>query len=130
MACSFAADWCVSQIVNPMGEMKGSAITGPVGKVAAELWPVSSQQDFRVVWPGPNPCFSVAYCKQLWCRDVIEVRIEDYFLRLQEAQHGCDVFTASIDSNPRLTCQTIDEHSTPLCALHGDIIIEGHSTQI
>lgn len=28
-------------IVNPKGEMKGSAITGPVGKEAAELWPVS-----------------------------------------------------------------------------------------
>ncbi|KAF8641516.1 hypothetical protein AX16_009934, partial [Volvariella volvacea WC 439] len=25
-------------IVNPKGEMKGSAITGPVGKEAAELW--------------------------------------------------------------------------------------------
>lgn len=31
----------ISQIVNPKGEMKGSAITGPVGKEAAELWPVS-----------------------------------------------------------------------------------------
>lgn len=31
-----------SQIVNPKGEMKGSAITGPVGKEAAELWPVQS----------------------------------------------------------------------------------------
>jgi len=31
----------VLQIVNPKGEMKGSAITGPVGKEAAELWPVS-----------------------------------------------------------------------------------------
>jgi ribosomal protein L14 len=30
-----------AQIVNPKGEMKGSAITGPVGKEAAELWPVS-----------------------------------------------------------------------------------------
>jgi len=27
------------QIVNQKGEMKGSAITGPVGKEAAELWP-------------------------------------------------------------------------------------------
>lgn len=31
----------LAQIVNPKGEMKGSAITGPVGKEAAELWPVS-----------------------------------------------------------------------------------------
>lgn len=30
------------QIVNAKGEMKGSAITGPVGKEAAELWPVRS----------------------------------------------------------------------------------------
>ena len=34
------ADPSFSQIVNPKGEMKGSAITGPVGKEAAELWPV------------------------------------------------------------------------------------------
>jgi large subunit ribosomal protein L23e len=26
-------------IVNPKGEMKGSAITGPVAKEAAEIWP-------------------------------------------------------------------------------------------
>lgn len=35
------ADTISLQIVNPKGEMKGSAITGPVGKEAAELWPVS-----------------------------------------------------------------------------------------
>ena len=34
------ADAAILQIVNPKGEMKGSAITGPVGKEAAELWPV------------------------------------------------------------------------------------------
>ena len=33
------------QIVNPKGEMKGSAITGPVGKEAAELWPVCPWSD-------------------------------------------------------------------------------------
>lgn len=33
------ADFTGVQIVNPKGEMKGSAITGPVGKEAAELWP-------------------------------------------------------------------------------------------
>ena len=35
--------------MNPKGEMKGSAITGPVGKEAAELWPVSSAR------PRPDP---------------------------------------------------------------------------
>lgn len=38
---SYGADSRYVQIVNPKGEMKGSAITGPVGKEAAELWPVS-----------------------------------------------------------------------------------------
>ena len=38
------------QIVNPKGEMKGSAITGPVGKEAAELWPVSVIPCFMVDW--------------------------------------------------------------------------------
>jgi len=37
-----SADPVPTQIVNPKGEMKGSAITGPVGKEAAELWPVST----------------------------------------------------------------------------------------
>jgi large subunit ribosomal protein L23e len=37
--------WLRLQIVNPKGEMKGSAITGPVGKEAAELWPVSSMEN-------------------------------------------------------------------------------------
>ncbi|RHN55828.1 putative ribosomal protein L14P [Medicago truncatula] len=27
-------------IVNPKGEMKGSAITGPIGNECAELWPM------------------------------------------------------------------------------------------
>lgn len=26
-------------IVNPKGEMKGSAVTGPIAKEAADLWP-------------------------------------------------------------------------------------------
>jgi len=29
----------VGVIVNPKGEMKGSAITGPIGKECADLWP-------------------------------------------------------------------------------------------
>ena len=34
-------------IVNPKGEMKGSAITGPVAKEAAELWPVRQTPPLR-----------------------------------------------------------------------------------
>ena len=38
-----------TQIVNPKGEMKGSAITGPVGKEAAELWPVLYQLEIGIM---------------------------------------------------------------------------------
>ena len=50
------------QIVNPKGEMKGSAITGPVGKEAAELWPVG-----RYSFKLNSPCsWSIpAYRQQL-----------------------------------------------------------------
>jgi large subunit ribosomal protein L23e len=41
-------------IVNPKGEMKGSAITGPVGKEAAELWPVSALRAFHEVGQDQN----------------------------------------------------------------------------
>ncbi len=40
LCCSgFRLTLTTRQIVNPKGEMKGSAITGPVGKEAADLWP-------------------------------------------------------------------------------------------
>jgi len=47
--------------------MKGSAITGPVGKEAAELWPVS-----RVVIALVSDTANrlSAYCLQLRCCDV------------------------------------------------------------
>jgi hypothetical protein len=46
--------------------MKGSAITGPVGKEAAELWPVSPTiLGLRTVLTEV-----AAYCQQLWCRHV------------------------------------------------------------
>ena len=47
----FCADAIILQIVNPKGEMKGSAITGPVGKEAAELWPV-----FTIIFARRNFC--------------------------------------------------------------------------
>jgi large subunit ribosomal protein L23e len=53
-------------IVNPKGEMKGSAITGPVAKEAAELWPVRR--------PARTSLFCAnspaAYRLQLRCRHV------------------------------------------------------------
>lgn len=36
-------------IVNPKGEMKGSAITGPVGKECADLWPRIASSSGTVV---------------------------------------------------------------------------------
>ena len=47
----FVANYISSQIVNPKGEMKGSAITGPVGKEAAELWPVSLSSSIASNFP-------------------------------------------------------------------------------
>ena len=57
-------------IVNPKGEMKGSAITGPVGKEAAELWPVSDQLIRSTYTLDLFPNSATAYCQQLRCRDV------------------------------------------------------------
>jgi large subunit ribosomal protein L23e len=36
-------------IVNPKGEMKGSGITGPVGKECADLWPRIASSSGTVV---------------------------------------------------------------------------------
>ena len=36
-------------IINPKGEMKGSAITGPVGKECADLWPKIASTSGTVV---------------------------------------------------------------------------------
>jgi hypothetical protein len=48
-------------IVNPKGEMKGSAITGPVGKEAAELWPVRDIPHLDTQGtPKTNTSFSVS----------------------------------------------------------------------
>jgi hypothetical protein len=47
--------------------MKGSAITGPVGKEAAELWPV---REFLSSISKPSANNFPAYCQQLWCRHV------------------------------------------------------------
>lgn len=46
-------------IVNPKGEMKGSAITGPVGKEAAELWPVSDPPRNSLLFPVTDRLCSV-----------------------------------------------------------------------
>lgn len=40
--------------------MKGSAITGPVGKEAAELWPVSLRPQTRRHTKSPNQSYSVS----------------------------------------------------------------------
>ena len=54
-----------TQIVNPKGEMKGSAITGPVGKEAAELWPVSRSSGWSSGKLGANST-SVLQAIQAW----------------------------------------------------------------
>ena len=66
-ACGCSLTWLL-QIVNPKGEMKGSAITGPVGKEAAELWPVSHNPN--TPHPAQKSDTLIAYCQQLRCRYV------------------------------------------------------------
>eukprot|EP00258_Populus_trichocarpa_P037878 XP_024453897.1 60S ribosomal protein L23 [Populus trichocarpa] len=50
-------------IVNPKGEMKGSAITGPIGKECADLWP-------RIASAAKAKSFnlSVPFFWELYCR--------------------------------------------------------------
>jgi large subunit ribosomal protein L23e len=50
-------------IVNPKGEMKGSAITGPIGKECADLWP-------RIASAANAKSFnlSVPFLWELYCR--------------------------------------------------------------
>lgn len=50
--------------------MKGSAITGPVGKEAAELWPVSATILSWKSSPRGTNISLTAYRLQLWCCDV------------------------------------------------------------
>jgi hypothetical protein len=50
--------------------MKGSAITGPVGKEAAELWPVSATMVSCMSSLRGTNTFVTAYRLQLWCCDV------------------------------------------------------------
>lgn len=50
--------------------MKGSAITGPVGKEAAELWPVSASMVSCISSLRGTNISVTAYRLQLWCCDV------------------------------------------------------------
>lgn len=50
--------------------MKGSAITGPVAKEAAELWPVSRPAATFDVFLRDTNTMLTAYCLQLRCCDV------------------------------------------------------------
>lgn len=63
--------------------MKGSAITGPVGKEAAELWPVSVSESGPLSAASAN--HAAAYCQQLRCRDVRGLLGKEYEQR--DKQH-------------------------------------------
>lgn len=73
------ADFCYVQIVNPKGEMKGSAITGPVGKEAAELWPVS-QRGTRHDRMTADSNYSVSRAIQGWSCEVVVFSKDASFL--------------------------------------------------
>lgn len=63
--------------------MKGSAITGPVGKEAAELWPVSfsprsAHEKAFAIWISLTP--RTAYCQQLRCCHVKRFLLGVFFI--------------------------------------------------
>ena len=60
--------------------MKGSAITGPVGKEAAELWPVSLSSHQNKPKTKANISL-LAYCLQLRCRHVKKEKFEKRKIR-------------------------------------------------
>jgi hypothetical protein len=68
--------------------MKGSAITGPVGKEAADLWPVSLveplNQCTRRISDG-----CIAYRLQLWCGDVSWRTAMSFFSPHRVSRRGC-----------------------------------------
>lgn len=68
--------------------MKGSAITGPVGKEAAELWPVSFYPLLKI-FSLFLTCPSLAYCQQLRCRHVKRLLNErrDFFFIYQRERN-------------------------------------------
>jgi hypothetical protein len=67
--------WCefnldnAGVIINPKGEMKGSAITGPVGKEAADLWPKIASAAGSVLWYLQYSILKINYCSNDWLFD-------------------------------------------------------------
>lgn len=45
--------------MNLKGEMKGSAITGPVGKEAADVWPKIASAAGSVLWDGYKSYYNI-----------------------------------------------------------------------
>jgi hypothetical protein len=68
--------------------MKGSAITGPVGKEAAELWPVSHSS--VIAMTRKVLTHFAAYCQQLRCRDVKGFLREGVRIKGQAARGDVD----------------------------------------
>jgi len=58
-------------IVNPKGEMKGSAITGPIGKECADLWPRIASAANAIVWNQDLGKFRVLCAPYLGLPDVV-----------------------------------------------------------
>lgn len=49
-------------IINPKGEMKGSAVTGPVGHECADLWPRIASNSGMQFWENHCPKMFRNYC--------------------------------------------------------------------
>lgn len=90
--------------------MKGSAITGPVGKEAAELWPVSD----LIQNPSYLHIFNsgdTAYCQQLRCCDVKEERFGRANTHWGEADLD---YLPTYFIDDKVTTMEIHRHGQPL----------------
>ena len=52
--------------MNPKGEMKGSAVTGPVAKECADLWPRIASHSGTVVWRNLEKGISISLISLLF----------------------------------------------------------------
>ena len=110
-------------IVNPKGEMKGSAITGPVAKEAAELWPVRcavcERGKFWLIGPSVSPRTPVSSCKvSFFCFSNIYGSTGTAKMHLRVEGLEVDIATASNGRPSQYQSnEEYDEHTTIRSAL-------------
>lgn len=102
-------------IVNPKGEMKGSAITGPVAKEAAELWPVrcafrTRERKTRLTHSSVSRRTPVSSCKEsFFCFSNIYGSTGTAKMHLRVEGLEVDILATTSNGRPALY-QSNEEH--------------------